>query len=48
MADPNSEEPPEKKRIIQYGSLEGKVGTSGTEAIQKGMAAGNINITDPS
>jgi len=36
------------KKLSQYGSLEGKVGTSGADSIQKGMDAGNINISDPS
>ena len=37
-----------KKNVVQYGSLEGKVGASGAESIQKGVEAGNINISDPS
>ena len=47
MTDSNSE-PPAKKKILHYGSLEGKVGASGADSIQKGMDAGNINISDPS
>lgn len=47
MSDGESETPAKKKNI-QYGSLEGKVGESGAESIQKGVEAGNINISDPS
>ena len=47
MSDGESE-PPAKKKILQYGSLEGKVGASGADSIQKGVDAGNINISDPS
>ena len=47
MTDLDSEVPA-KKKLLQYGSLEGKVGASGTDSIQKGKDAGNINISDPS
>ena len=47
MSDSEAETPAKKKKL-QYGSLEGKVGESGSDSIQKGVEAGNINISDPS
>lgn len=43
------DEPKAKKsKGLKYGSLENQILTSGNEAIEIGVKAGNINVTNPS
>ncbi|XP_039269538.2 U4/U6 small nuclear ribonucleoprotein Prp4-like [Styela clava] len=47
-SDSDGEAPRKIRKTVQYGSIENRVGMSGEEAIQLGIKAGNINITNMS
>ena len=46
--DEDNVAPLSSKKILHYGSLEGKVAQDGKDAIQQGIQSGNINITNNS